>query len=64
MLNLYWDPEPQHVEAARRASEKALELKPPLAEAHVSQGFALSRARKYEEADRHFGIALEVRPRR
>ncbi len=63
MLNLYWDPEPQHVEAARRASEKALELKPHLAEAHVSQGFALSQERKYEEADRHFGIALEVNPR-
>jgi adenylate cyclase len=46
-----------------RASLKALELAPALAEAHVARGFALSLSGKYEEAAREFDEAIRLNPK-
>ena len=45
---------------ARRATQRALELTPDLAEAHVARGFALSLSRHYEEAAKEFEIAIRL----
>jgi TolB-like protein/tetratricopeptide (TPR) repeat protein len=47
---------------AERASERALELAPDLAEAHVARGCALSLMRRYEEASKEFESAIRLNP--
>lgn len=47
---------------AESASQKALELGPGLAEAHVARGFALSLSRCYDEAAREFEEAIRINP--
>ena len=47
---------------AERASERALELAPYLAEAHVARGCALSLMRRYEDAAREFEEATRLNP--
>ena len=47
---------------AGRASQRALELAPDLAEAHVARGFALSLSRRYEEAAKEFESAIRLNP--
>jgi TolB-like protein len=42
----------EDLEAAERASRRALELAPALAEAHTARGFALSMSRRHDEAER------------
>jgi adenylate cyclase len=46
-----------------RASLRALELAPALAEAHVARGFALSLSGKYDEAAREFEAAIGLNPK-
>jgi adenylate cyclase len=46
-----------------RASLRALELAPALAEAHVARGFALSLSGKYVEATREFDEAIGLNPK-
>jgi TolB-like protein/Flp pilus assembly protein TadD len=48
---------------AEKASRKAIELNPQLAEAHTSLGLAISLKKRYEEADREFRKAIELNPR-
>ena len=48
--------------SAGRASQRALELAPDLAEAHVARGFALSLSRRYEEAAEEFESAIRLNP--
>ncbi len=48
--------------SAERASQRALELAPGLAEAHVARGCALSLSRRYEEAAREFEAAIRLNP--
>jgi adenylate cyclase len=48
--------------AAERASQRALELAPDLAEAHVARGCALSLMKRYEEASREFEEATRLNP--
>lgn len=57
------DRSPERLAAADRASMKALELAPNLAEARSSRGFALSMNGDYEGAAREFERALELDPR-
>ena len=45
------------------ASEKALELAPELAEAHLSRGISLTLSRKFEEAEREFETAMRLDPK-
>ncbi len=47
---------------ADRASRRALELAPGLAEAYVSRGFTLSLSRRYEEAELEFEAAIRLNP--
>ena len=47
---------------AERASQKALELAPGLADAHVSRGFTLSLHRRYDEAVHEFEDAIRINP--
>jgi len=46
-----------------RASLRALELAPALAESHVARGFALSLSGKYDEAAREFEEAIRLNPK-
>jgi non-specific serine/threonine protein kinase len=48
--------------SAGRASQRALELAPDLAEAHVARGFALSLSRRYKEAAKEFEGAIRLNP--
>jgi adenylate cyclase len=48
--------------AAERASERALELAPAMAEAHVAHGCALALSRRYDEAERAFEQAIRINP--
>ena len=47
---------------AERASQKALELAPRLAESHISRGCALSLSRQYEQAAHEFEEAIRLNP--
>jgi adenylate cyclase len=48
---------------AERASQRALELAPDLAEARVARGFVLSLLRLYDEAAREFEDAIRINPK-
>jgi adenylate cyclase len=48
--------------AAERASRRALELTPDLAEAHVARGCALALSRRYDEAAKEFEDAIRLNP--
>ena len=47
---------------ADRASRRALELAPDLAEAHVARGCALSLLRRYDDASREFDESIRLNP--
>jgi len=47
---------------AERASQRALELAPDLAETHVARGCALSLMRRYEDASREFEESIRLNP--
>jgi adenylate cyclase len=47
---------------AERASEKALQFTPGIADAHVARGFALSLAHRYDEAVVEFEQAIRINP--
>lgn len=47
---------------AERASQRALELAPDLAEAHVARGCALSLMKRYEDASKEFDEAIRLNP--
>ena len=53
---------PVEIEAILGMSSKALELESGLAEAHASQGLALSLAERYDEANREFEQAVALDP--
>lgn len=63
LLVIYHDPQEQHRQEARKASIKALELAPDLAEAHASRGLALLVAEDFEECEAEFRRAIELNPR-
>jgi tetratricopeptide (TPR) repeat protein len=48
--------------AAERASERALELGPDLAEAHVARGCVLSLMRRYDDASKEFEESTRLNP--
>jgi adenylate cyclase len=47
---------------AERTSQRALEIAPGLADAHVARGFTLSLSGRYEEAAREFEAAIRSNP--
>jgi tetratricopeptide (TPR) repeat protein len=58
--HLYYPPDEERLRAAERASARAVELRPDLAEAHVARGLALFLARRHDEARRAFERALAL----
>jgi serine/threonine protein kinase/Tfp pilus assembly protein PilF len=62
-LYMYWDASQANLEQADAASQKALELGPELAEAHVARGLAVSRRKQYHEACMEFETALRLDPK-
>jgi TolB-like protein/Flp pilus assembly protein TadD len=56
----WWGGNDTDYEEADRASLKALELAPKLAEAHGSRGFVLSLVDRYEESEREFLEAIRL----
>jgi TolB-like protein/tetratricopeptide (TPR) repeat protein len=50
------------VAGAERASQRALELAPDLAEAHVARGCALALMKRYEDAAREFEESIRLNP--
>jgi non-specific serine/threonine protein kinase len=58
----FFDSNKANIEKAMTLSEKALELDPKLAEAHVARGRAFYFSRRYEEAEREFETAIRLNP--
>jgi len=58
----WFDHSPARLEAADRASRRALELAPDLAEAHSARGYALTLSGDFAAAAREFESALEIEP--
>ncbi len=63
LLYTYFDARDFHLRQADIASNRALELAPDLAEAHLSRGIAVSLSKNFEEAKREFEIAIELDPK-
>ena len=61
-LVMYVDPQGSYREEASKASKRALELNPDLAEAHASRGLACLVCEEFEGAEEEFKIALELNP--
>lgn len=57
---MYCDSDQAHLQESLRASQKALELNPDLAEAHASRGLALSLSRHFNEANAAFETAIRL----
>ena len=62
MIYQYWDSSDEHLKRADEASTRGLTLAPDLPHTHMARGLALALATRYEEADREFAAALEIRP--
>jgi len=62
LLFEWWGGREEDLQLAVRASHKAMELAPDLADAHVARGLALSLHRRYEEAQTHFEAAVRINP--
>jgi serine/threonine protein kinase/tetratricopeptide (TPR) repeat protein len=58
----WWGGAEADLEAADRASQRALDLAPDLSEANSSRGFVLSLRRRYEEATQAFEAAIRLNP--
>ena len=64
LVDSYWylDKDPQHIERANKASARAVELAPHLAESHAARGLAYRVAEKFEEAEKEFEQAIAINP--
>ena len=63
LLYTYFDARDYNLRQADIASNKALELAPDLAEAHLSRGIAVSLSKNFDEARREFENAIELDPK-
>ncbi len=59
---LYYNPLDENLAQSTKASKKALELAPDLAEAHTSRAFAYSLCGEFEQAEREFEQAIRIKP--
>lgn len=62
-LYMYWESSQGNLRKAEEASQKALQLDPQLAEAHVARGLAVSMSTRYKEAETEFETALQLNPK-
>ena len=63
LLYTYFDARDFNLRQADKASKKALELGPELAEAHVSRGIVTSLTHQFAEAERSFEKAMKLEPK-
>ncbi len=61
-LCMFWESSDAGRKAADRASLRAVELDPDLAEAHVARGVAVSLRKDYGAAEREFRTAIRLNP--
>jgi TolB-like protein/Flp pilus assembly protein TadD len=61
-LVMYVDPQASYREEASKASKRALELDPDLAEAHASRGLACLVCEEFESAEEKFKTAIALNP--
>ena len=61
MLFAYWVSTDAHLQAADRASARAVELASALAETQLARGVALSLNKRHDEAEAAFRLALELK---
>lgn len=61
-LIMYVDPQSSYREESTKASERALELSPNLAEAHASRGLSYLVSEQFEMAEAEFKMAIELNP--
>jgi serine/threonine protein kinase/Tfp pilus assembly protein PilF len=62
-LYMYYDRIKENLDLALTASQRALELDPELAEAHVSRGLVISQNMQYKEAEKEFETAIRLNPK-
>jgi TolB-like protein/Tfp pilus assembly protein PilF len=62
LLYTYFDARDFNLRQADKASKKALELEPGLAEAYVSRGIVTSLTHQFAEAEQAFGKAMKLEP--
>ncbi|HTR20180.1 MAG TPA: protein kinase [Gemmatimonadales bacterium] len=62
-LYTWFDRNDEYRAESERASLKALELNPELAEAHEARGVALTVAKRYDEAQQEFERAIALNPK-
>ena len=63
VMFLLFNPDMARVEEAKVYADKALELEPDLAEAHVARGMVYSCLRDYETSNREFEEAMRLDPK-
>ena len=63
LLYTYFDARDFNLRQADKASRKALELEPELAEAHVSRGIVTSLTHQFTEAEESFEKAMKLEPK-
>ena len=63
LLYMYFDARDFNLRQADKASAKALELEPELAEAHVARGLAISLSKRFREAEEEFETAMRLDPK-
>jgi TolB-like protein/Flp pilus assembly protein TadD/predicted Ser/Thr protein kinase len=61
-LYMWWSASQTNLDEADKASLKALELDPDLAEAHVARGVAFSLRRELDDATKEFETAIRINP--
>jgi TolB-like protein/Flp pilus assembly protein TadD len=62
LLFEWWGARNDNLKYADRASQRAMELAPNMADAHVARGCALALHRRYDEAHTHFEAAVRLNP--
>jgi non-specific serine/threonine protein kinase len=62
LLYTRWSANPVNLQEADRASRKALELDPDLAEAHMARGLAVLLSKQHESAKQEFETAIRLNP--
>ncbi len=61
-LAMYAERNPEFIEAAHRASKRAIQLGPDLAEARASRGLACLVSRDFDRAEEEFRKAIDINP--
>jgi serine/threonine protein kinase/Flp pilus assembly protein TadD len=63
ILYMYFDARESNLKQADKASQKALDLDPDLAEAHSARGLSYSLSKRYQQAQDEFETAMRLDPK-